>query len=56
MSRKDYIRAARIILMVADIEIRQYLAREFADMFEADNPHFNRERFIHAAGAEGVRA
>lgn len=52
VSRKDYIRAARIIVLVADVEIRQYLAREFADMFAEDNRHFDRHRFMHAAGAE----
>lgn len=50
MSRKDYIRAANIILMVADTEIRAYLAREFADMFKADNPAFDRQRFYTACG------
>lgn len=55
MSRKDYIKAARIIVRVADVGIRTYLAVEFADMFEADNPHFDRKRFLHAAGAEGSR-
>jgi hypothetical protein len=53
VSRKDYIRAARIILMVSDVEIREYLAREFADMFKADNPAFDRQRFYAAAGAGG---
>ena len=54
MSRKDYVRAARIILMVADVEIREYLAQEFASLFHADNPRFDRERFYAAAGAEGL--
>ena len=54
MSKKDYIRAARIIVRVADVEIRHYLAQEFADMFEEDNRHFDRHRFMHAAGAEAL--
>ena len=52
MSRKDYIQAARIIVRVADVEIRTYLAQEFADMFEAGNPNFDRNRFLHACGTE----
>ena len=51
MSRKDYTRAARIILRVSDAEIRRYLAQEFADMFAEDNPHFDRTRFYTEAGA-----
>lgn len=54
MSRKDYVRAARIILMVSDVEIREYLAQEFASMFHEDNPHFDRDRFYAAAGAHGL--
>lgn len=53
MSRKDYVQVARIIVRVADVEIRDYLAQEFADIFEADNPLFDRERFYIAAGADG---
>ena len=56
MSRKDYIRAARIILRVSDAEIRHYLAQEFADMFAADNPHFDRARFYTEAGARVLLA
>jgi hypothetical protein len=54
MSRKDYIRASRIILRVSDVEIRHYLAEEFADMFAADNPHFDRTRFYTEAGARAL--
>lgn len=54
MSRKDYVRAARIIVRVADYEIRDFLAQEFADMFAQDNPFFDRTRFYAACGAEGL--
>ena len=56
MSRKDYIRSARIIAHIADEKIRHYVATEFADMFQWDNPRFNRDRFLRACGLEEQHA
>lgn len=63
MSRKDYIEAARRISGLLDLctddgrgDIRAEAiadtAKEMADLFEADNRAFDRQRFYHAAGLD----
>jgi hypothetical protein len=53
MSRKHYIRTAAIIkgLVLTQSE-KEPIAQQFADMFEEDNPNFDRARFLAAAGVE----
>jgi hypothetical protein len=50
MSRKDYIATAKIVAGSPVARERRRLAEEFADMFEADSPHFDRDRFMVACG------
>lgn len=52
MSRKDFVHAARIIADITDLEIRHYVATEFADLFQWNNPRFDRGRFLKACCAE----
>ena len=47
MSRKDYIAAAEIIATIP-LEYRDRIACLFANMFSADNPRFDRARFLRA--------
>lgn len=51
MSRKDYVGAARIIkgLLLTYVE-KEPIAQQFADLFEQDNPNFDRDRFLKACG------
>ena len=56
MTRKDYVAIAEVI---ADAKDRfnmdgagQYIAGRLADMMAADNPSFDRERFLKAAGVQ----
>lgn len=53
MSRKDYVKTAAIIkgLILTHSE-KEPIAQQFADMFEDDNPHFDRDRFMAACGVE----
>lgn len=53
MSRKDYVRAAAIIrdLTLTHVE-KEPIAQQFADMFAEDNPNFDRQRFLEAAGVK----
>lgn len=58
MSRKDYVAFAALLrdhaqttadpTQATDIAVRD-LVDGIADLFEQDNPNFNRERFIEAA-------
>jgi hypothetical protein len=63
MSRKNYIEAAAIIdaqVKAAELETpvrkravvqtARYIAYDLADMFAADNYHFDRTRFMNACG------
>ena len=56
MTRKDYVAIAEVI---ADAKDRfnmdgagQYITGRLADMLAADNPRFDRERFLKAAGVQ----
>ena len=40
---------------MAVTQVREYIANEMADMFEEDNPRFNRELFMKAAKADERR-
>jgi hypothetical protein len=65
MSKKDYEVVARIIrsnvepiqkdgnndpLLVAAENVLDRIARQLAEAFKADNPHFNHEKFLLACG------
>ena len=52
MTRKDYVKIAEVIATawMDSQDTRESLASDFADMLEADNPNFNRDRFLKAAG------
>jgi len=67
MTRKDYILIARIIHDNAHRQneamyglsepserrlTRYLIARDFADALQADNPRFNRNKFMQACGVE----
>ena len=68
MSKKDYIKVASIIhtalqesvWMMSDPSYDAWasvaeVGQRLADMFAADNPRFDRDRFHEAAGLDGVR-
>ena len=54
MTRKDYVETASILksfyngFKEIEIEEMRFLTNSFADMFEADNPRFDRKRFKEA--------
>jgi hypothetical protein len=51
MTRKDYIKTAEILFMFQHAlkpEAFKMLVDEFSEMFENDNPNFNREIFEKA--------
>ena len=54
MTRKDYIEVAKIINKYMEEEycggFWPLASEDFADMFEKDNPRFNREKFLEACG------
>lgn len=57
MSRKDYVAIADVFAKAADSTVRRTkrdvareLAEEVANVFAADNPAFDRERFLKACG------
>lgn len=50
MSRKHFIKIAKIIARVEDIRVREYLASEFCDLCRAENPNFDKLRFLRACG------
>ena len=68
MTRKDYIRFAAMLkgignssqmmnnsyygLISFDRDQLNYLAAKHADIFEADNPRFDRKRFMRACGID----
>lgn len=62
MSRKDYVVFAKVFRGQYDLAIKHSqpqsaltvvaLARQVADAFAADNPNFDRERFLVAALGE----
>ena len=52
MTRKDYVKTAEILKSAIDgkFETEIELLEAFAEMFEADNPNFDRKRFLTAVG------
>ncbi len=52
MSKKDYIRAAAAVAALPPRQ-RRAMAEQLASMFAADNPRFDRGRFMAAAGVTG---
>ncbi len=52
MTRKDYELLARVIANAwySSRDYKESIASDLADKLEADNPRFNRERFLIAAG------
>ena len=50
MTRKDYVKTAEILndVVYGTFETTAELIEAFADMFEQDNPNFDRSRFIYA--------
>lgn len=63
MTRKVYQEVARIIRTEQDHQMAKFtpsespvrIARQLADMFEKDNEHFDREKFLEACGvSDGV--
>jgi hypothetical protein len=61
MTKKDYIKIAAILkskrmrrtLSSDERQLLDLLIRDFADMLSEDNPRFDRERFLEAAGYTG---
>jgi hypothetical protein len=51
MTRKHFIRMANIIREVECPNVRNHLAREFADFCREMNPNFDRARFLEACNA-----
>lgn len=52
MTRKDYVSTSDILFSIkyaVTPEIHAHLVNEFANMFEADNPRFDRSRFEQAS-------
>lgn len=49
-TRKDYIATAKILAANPDEVMRAEQARHFADLYAADNPRFDRARFLAACG------
>lgn len=56
MSRKHYTAAAQVIRETAPLSHRERIAEGFAEMFAADNPRFERERFYAACGLSEWRS
>ena len=55
MTRKDYIATAEILKDYKDEmskNLFQFIVYDFADLFEADNPNFNENKFYSACGLE----
>jgi hypothetical protein len=59
MTRKDYEKIAMILNQqeafahsINAIMLLSRLIEDFADMLAKDNPHFDRQRFLKAAGYE----
>ena len=59
MSRKHYQAIADVLAEVVDedpadresVNVANWIAQRLADVFAADNPQFDRERFLKAGGA-----
>lgn len=53
-SRQDFRMVANLISKIEDPALRQSSAEDHADMFALQNPRFNKELFMKAAGADFV--
>ena len=52
MSKKDYIKIANVLKDIRQREAKgERIAELFVDMLKADNPSFNREKFINYINA-----
>lgn len=55
MSRKNYVRFAKLAKVIytttEDKLLAELIAEKMCEIFEEDNPRFDRERFLAAAGA-----
>ena len=52
-TRRHDEKVAKTILDAQPNTLKDYWTRTFADMFEADNPSFNRQRFYSACRPNG---
>lgn len=53
MTKKHYIQIAVILRWsIADPYDRSVVARQMADMFQKENPRFDRDKFYNAVGLE----
>lgn len=50
MTRKDYVKFAAMFGRLPKDTMMWVVANAIADIFAADNPHFDRARFMKAAG------
>jgi hypothetical protein len=50
MTRKDYVMIAKVFARSAGDDLAKLLAEDLADKLQADNPRFDRARFIEACG------
>jgi hypothetical protein len=57
MSRKDYITIAEAVAGALEMGASDYelLVERLSDVFERDNPKFDRERFEQACGLHYIR-
>jgi len=60
MTKKDYIAVANILqgnkgMTEKSETMRDSIATDLADLFQKDNPRFDRDRFSIAAGVPSVR-
>lgn len=54
MTRRDYIKAAKIIASKDSLKEREMLASAFVELFESDNSKFNVSRFLMACNLKGT--
>jgi KaiC/GvpD/RAD55 family RecA-like ATPase len=58
MTRKDYVQFASLLNSIhhgfpaLDIDAKRFLVNNMSDIFETDNPNFNRMKFKEAVYAE----
>jgi len=54
-TKKDFVRAARLVAAIPKASCRENTATLFAVFFREENPRFDVERFMFACGAETVK-
>ena len=58
MTRKDYVQFASLLNSIhhgfpaLDVDAKRFLVNNMSDIFETDNPNFNRMKFKEAVYAE----